>query len=151
MSGTQDHQKSPDHTPQLDELLTTIRAACAPDAGADVRSAGSIACRAILGVLDPTSLLGSPTAASPPRASTPATPTSPIATLLGAFGQMSPSTASAPTSPIAGLMGAISQIPREQLLDLVGGLRWLLGQPGPAYLTRPVASPPPSAEPRGGS
>lgn len=146
MSGTPDQQKTSDHAPQLDELLTTIRTACGPEAGADARTAGLIACRAILGVLDPASLAGGTTATSPPRTSTPSTPTSPIANLLGAFGQVSPSAAAQQTSPIAGLMGAISQIPREQLLDLVGGLRWLLGQPAPAYLTRPV-SPPPSAEP----
>jgi hypothetical protein len=142
MSGTPDQQKTLDHAPQLDELITTIRAACGPEAGADARAAGLIACRAILGVLDPASLAGT----SPPRASPPSAPTSPVATLLGGFGQVSPSAAAAQSSPIAGLVGAISQIPREQLLDLVGGLRWLLGQPGPAYLTPPV-SPPPSAEP----
>jgi len=115
---------------RIDELVATIRAALAPDAGTEVRSAGAIACRAILGALDPTSR---PSGLS-------AIPASPAAT--------SPtSTSAGSASPIAALLGTIGQIPRDQLLEVVGGLRWLLGQQGPTYLTRPT----PIARPPGGS
>jgi hypothetical protein len=40
------------------------------------------------------------------------------------------------------LLGAIGQVPREQLLEVIGGLRWLLGQQGPTYRTRPAPVPP---------
>ena len=129
MADTQDKPTPNDNAPRLDELLTTIRSALAQDAGQDARSAGAVACRAILGALDPASRPGAPfTPVSPPAASASTSPS-----------------ASAPTSPIAALIGAIGQIPREQLLDVIGGLRWLLGQPGPNYLTRPMPAPPPSS------
>lgn len=119
MSDTQDKPKPPDTDPRLDELLTTIRAALANDAAADMRSAGAIACRAILGALDPTS-----------RANTPAT----------AFS----TTPSAPssTSPLTAALGAFGSIPREQVVEfIVGGLRSILAHKGPTYLTRPRPSP----------
>lgn len=131
MTDTSDNSSTSDNTNRLDELVTTIRAALAQDAGADARSAGAIACRAILGALDPTSR---PTTGFSPA------PPSPAAR---------PSTTASPTttSPIATLLGAVGQIPREQLLEVIGGLRWLLGQQGPTYLTRPAPAP---ARPQGG-
>jgi hypothetical protein len=124
MSDTTDTPKPPDLAPRLDELLALIRTALVQDAGADARSAGAIACRAILGTLDPTSRAG-----VPPVAATPPIPTSPAAS-------------SAVASPIATLLGAIGQVPREQLLEVIGGLRWLLGQQGPTYRTSPAPVPP---------
>jgi hypothetical protein len=125
MSDTTDTPKLPDLAPRLDELLALIRTALAQDAGSDARSAGAIACRAILGALDPTSRAG-----VPPVAAAPPIPTSPAATSPAA------------TSPIVTLLGAIGQVPREQLLEVIGGLRWLLGQQGPTYRTRPAPVPP---------
>ena len=116
---------------RVDELVATIRAALAPDAGTEVRSAGAIACRAILGALDPASRANAGLSAIP---ASPAV-TSPTSTSAGS------------ASPIAALLGTIGQIPRDQLLEVVGGLRWLLGQQGPTYLTRPT----PIARPPGGS
>jgi hypothetical protein len=147
MSDPQDKSDPPDHAHRLDELLNAIRSALAQDAGADARSAGAVACQAILGVLDPTSR-ASGGAGTPSRMSTSPAATSPIATLLGAIRQLPATAASTSTSPIAGLLGAISQIPREQLLEAIGGLRGLLGQQGPTYLTRPT---PPPMRPAGGS
>lgn len=121
MTDTQDKPNPPNGAARLDELLTTIRDALAPDAAADARATGATACRAILGVLDPTSRASTPSAAALPSTLAPSTP--------------QPSTSSL---PIASLLGAIGQIPREQLVEVIGGLRWLLGQQGPAYLTRPA-------------
>jgi len=131
MTDTSDNPSTSDNTNRLDELITTIRAALAQDAGADARSAGAVACRAILGALDPTSR---PTAGFSPA------PPSPAA---------KPSTTASPasTSPIATLLGAVGQIPREQLLEVIGGLRWLLGQQGPTYLPRPAQ---PTTRPQSG-
>jgi hypothetical protein len=122
MTDTQDKPNAPDNAQRLDELITTIRAALASDAGTDVRSAGAIACRAILGALDPTSRPAPGVSPTPP----------------------SSAAASPQSSPIAALLGAIGQIPREQLLQVIGGLRWFLGQQGPTYLPRPM---PPTRSP----
>jgi hypothetical protein len=127
MADTQDNSCSPDSAHRLDELLATLRDALAQDAAADVRAAGVVACRAILGALDPASRPGAPF--------TPVSPASPS----------TPPSSTAPTSPLAALLGALGQIPREQLLDVVGGLRWLFGAQGPTYLTRPTPTPPRSA------
>lgn len=129
MNDATDHPEAPATVSRLEELLTRIRGALAQDAGPDERSAGAIACRAILGVLDP--------------ASRPGAPFIPIPTAAPAASSTEPSTSGASRSPIAALMGAIGLVPRDQLLDAIGGLRWLLGQPAPAYLTRP---PPPRAQ-----
>jgi hypothetical protein len=148
MTDPQDKSNPPDHAHRVDELLNAIHGALAQDAGADARSAGAVACQAILGVLDPTSRASGGAGTPSPMSTSPAA-TSPIATLLGAFRQL-PATASTSTStsPIAALLGAINQIPREQLLEAIGGLRGLLGQQGPTYLTRPR---PPPMRPAGGS
>jgi hypothetical protein len=129
MSDSPDNSTVSDSTSQLEELLTTIRTALAQDAGADSRSAGAIACRAILGTLDP--------------ASRSSTPFNRIPMVAPGASSTQPSTSSVPASPIAALLGAIGLVPREQLLDVIGGLRWLLGQPAPAYLTRPTPPRPP--------
>lgn len=111
----------PGTTHRADELLTTIRAALAQDADDDVRAAGVLACRAILGALDPVI-----------RANAPAVPSA------------SPMTSSSPASSIIGpMLAAIGTIPREQLLDVLGGLRWLFGSQGPTYLSRPSPLPTP--------
>ena len=125
MSNPQDKSNTTEQTQRFDELLATIRAATAPDAAADARSAGAIACRAILGALDP---------ASRPAVGSPSVP-------------QSTNHASA-TSPLAALFGAVGQIPREQLLGFFGGLRRLLAAPGPTYLARP-ASPTQPTRPQG--
>jgi len=105
----------PDTAHRFDDLITAIRSALAQDAAADARSAGAIACRAILGVLDPSS-----------RTTTPPAPTSPTS----------------PTSPIAAVLGAVTSMPREQILEFVaGGLRSMLTQRAPTYLSRPAPSP----------
>jgi hypothetical protein len=142
MTDSQDKSNMSDTASRLDEMLLTIRTALAQDAGPDARSAGTLACQAILGVLDSTSRPHAPAAAGPPAS------TSSIATLLNAIGR-SPATTSSTSSPVAALLGAISHISREQLLEAVGGLRWLFGQQGPTYLARPAPAPPPS--PGGGS
>ena len=126
MADTQDNSSSSDSTHRLDELLATIRGALAQDAAADARNAGAVACRAILGVLDPASRPGAPF--------TPVPPTSPSAS--------TPPTSTAPTSPFAALFGALGQVPREQLLDVLGGLRWLFSAPGPTYRSAPTPTVP---------
>jgi hypothetical protein len=114
MTDTQGKPNATETAHRLDELVTTIRGALAQDAAGDVRSAGALACRAILGVLDPSS-----------RSTTPA-----------------PSSPSSPTSPFTAALGAIGAIPREQILEfIVGGLRSVLTQRGPSYLTRPAPAP----------
>lgn len=127
MSDTTDNTTSPDPDTGIDELLATIRHALAEDVGADVRSVGALACRAILGVLDPVSRASiPPSTPSPPRSPV----TSPLASLLSAIGP-SPTSASGTGS-----------IPREQLLALLaGGLRSLLSRSEPAYRTFNARTP----------
>lgn len=115
MTETQD-KAHPSDSHRFDELLTTIRNALSQDAAADVRAAGTMACRAILDTLDPTS-----------RAPGPQAPM---------FATQRPPAA---TPSLSAVVGAIGQIPREQILEiLVGGLRSMLAKSGPAYLTRPM-------------
>jgi hypothetical protein len=140
MTDSQDKPNVSDSASRLDELLLTIRTSLEQDAGSEARSAGAVACRAILGALDPIAPPHVPT----PGPSVPAASTSPIATLLGALAR-NPSATSLTSSPVAALLAAISQIPREQLLEALGGLRWLFGQQGPTYLTRPAPVPQQSA------
>jgi hypothetical protein len=117
MTDTQDKNIPSETAHRLDDLFTAIRGALAQDAAVDARSAGALACRTILGVLDPSSRSTAPSA--------PASPTS-------------------PTSPLTNVLGAIGSIPREQIVELlVGGLRSILTQRRPTYLTRPA--PPPTA------
>jgi hypothetical protein len=145
MSDPTDDPRSPDPALRFDDLLGAIGAALAQEAGAEVRSAGALACRAILGVLDPTSRSNAPLT---PAATSP-TAASPIATLLGALGRTPPTTSPAAASPVAALLGAVGQLPREQLIEaIVGGLRSLLTPNGATYLTRPM--PTPKRPPEGG-
>src|SRR5690242_8330371 len=90
-----DSPNSSDPALRLDELVETLRAALTQDAGAEVRSAGALACRTILGALDPTGRTGDSSAMPRSPAVTSPTATSPIVALLGALGQMS--TATSPT------------------------------------------------------
>lgn len=78
MTDTQDKPNPPATAHRLDDLITAIRSALAQDAAADARSAGAIACRAILSVLEPPA----------PRAAVPAAPSSPIGAALGAIGSI---------------------------------------------------------------
>jgi len=142
VSDTTDNPKSPDPAPRLDDLLAMIRGALSQDATAEARSAGALACRAILGALDSTSRASAPAAASPSPAVTSSTASSPFATLLGALAQTPLATSDTATSPVGTLLGAIRQIPREQLVEaVVGGLRSLLSSSGPTYLPRPMPTP----------
>ena len=122
MTDSQDKSNSPDSLSRLDELLASVRAGLAADAGAEIRTAGAVACRAILAALDPSSRAGaaSPSVLASPTVAPPLT-----------------------SSPLAAVLGAIGQIPRERLLEVLTGLRWFLGQPGPTYRTRPA---PPRSE-----
>jgi hypothetical protein len=96
----------------VDDLITAIRSALAQDAAADVRSAGAIACRAILGVLDPPA----------PRAPSPAAPSSPIDAALGAIGTI-------PRDQLLGfVMGGLRSIFAQSS--------------APAYRSRPTPVPP---------
>lgn len=152
MSEITDSPKSPDPTHRIDELLTTIRDALAQDAPIEVRSAGAIACRAILGALDPTIRTSAPTALLASHGAASFAASSPIATLLTALGQVPTSMPGEAASPLTSLLGAIGQIPREQLIgSLVVGLRSLFSSGRPAYLVRPmlvpVRIPPPDDEP----
>ena len=124
MTDLHDTSKPADTGHRLDELFATIRGAMADNAVGDARSAGALACRAILGILDPSSRSG------------PQPPTPPL-----------PSSAA---SPLIAVLGALGSVPREQLVEtLLGGLRSILTQTGPTYLTRPAPAPPrsPGADP----
>lgn len=136
MSDTTDNPTSPDPAAGVDELLATIRDALTDNVSTDIRSAGALACRAILGVLDPASRASIPPS-TPSMPSPPTSPsvTSPFASLLSVIG---PSNASASGT------GSIS---REQLLALLaGGLRSLLTRSEPAYRTPPAQMPPRPSE-----
>ncbi|HEU4735374.1 MAG TPA: hypothetical protein VFT22_46100, partial [Kofleriaceae bacterium] len=78
MADTHDTPNSSDPAHRVDDLLTSIRAALAQDATSDVRSTGALACRTILGVLDPSSRV-----TTHPASATPSSPSSPLAAALG--------------------------------------------------------------------
>jgi hypothetical protein len=142
MNETTDSLKSPGPTHRIDELLTTIRDALAQDAPTEMRSAGAIACRAILGALDPTIRTSAPAALSSSHGAASSAASSPMATLLTALGQVPTAMPGEAASPLTSLLGAIGQIPREQLIgSLVVGLRSLFSSSGPAYLIRPIPVP----------
>jgi hypothetical protein len=61
-----------------------------------------------------------------------------MTSLLAGLGQLPSATPQPATSPMSALLGAIGKIPREQLLDVVSGLRWLFGGQAPTYLPRPM-------------
>jgi len=126
MTDTPDNPDPPGHS---DELIAAIRAALMPAASADARSAGTIACQAILSALDPTArpVAGIAPAPSSPSGATPTLPSS--------------------SSPIGTLIAAVGQMPREQVLGMLGnGLRWLLAPQAPTYRGRPA---PPTTRPPG--
>jgi hypothetical protein len=126
MTDTPDNPSPPGNAPRSDELIAAIRASLAPAAGADARSAGTIACQAILSALNPTARPISGVAPAP-SSSTPTPPSS--------------------SSPIATLIAAVGQMPREQVLGMLGnGLRWLLAPQAPTYIARPA---PPTTRPEG--
>lgn len=125
MSDTTNNTTPPDPATGANELLATIRNALAEDVGTDVRSAGALACRVVLGMLDPPSRGSDMPSTSP--ASNPSSVTSSLASLFSAIGRP-PSSSSGPGS-----------IPREQLLGLLtGALRSVLSQSEPMYRTAPV-------------
>jgi len=72
----------------VEEAITAIRSALAPEATAESRAAGIAACRAVLGALDPTTM-PAVVAVAPPNAAT-----------------------------VAQIVGALRGVPPDQLLDL---------------------------------
>lgn len=134
MTDPPDSSSQPPAAHRREELLSTIRAALTDEAGADARTAGAIACRAILETLEPELAMDARQITS----SAPATSasSSPLASLLATLGHMSAS-----NPAMAGFLEAVGRIPREHLLQTVGGLRWLLSQGGPRYLRRPPTGP----------
>jgi hypothetical protein len=72
----------------MEDVIEAIRAAMAPDATSEAKTAGIAACRAILGALE----------AAPGQPLIAASPT--------------------PASPIAAFVGSLRGVPVEQLLDL---------------------------------
>ena len=90
-----------DLAPPLVSLIASIRAGVARGASAEVRAAGATACRAILSVLD--AKPGQPLAASPQPLMSPASPGSPLASLL--------------SQP--GLLSKLAAMSREELIDLL--------------------------------
>lgn len=106
--------KSPDAAAHPHEsLLIAIRAALAPGAATDSRSAGAIACRTALGILEP------------------------------AGARVPLPTPNASTSPLDTAIGALGSVPREQLLPFIAaGLRSVLGRQPPTYRSRPNPPPP---------
>jgi hypothetical protein len=89
MTDMQDTPNPSDKPHPLDDLITSIHAAVAPNASADVRAIGATACRSLLAALE--AQAGQPLAAAP----------------------------SAPASTLAGMLSAFASMPREQLLDLL--------------------------------
>lgn len=104
----------------MDDLIETIRVACASDATDDIKERGAQACRTILTALD--AKAGEPLAAPPP-------PTEAAATAE-----------SVPTgAQIAALVGALKGVPPEQLLDMaIARLRAALPKDTPAPAVAPV-------------
>jgi len=76
----------------LDDLISSIRTAVAPDASAEARAVGATACRSILAALEAKS--GQPLTAAP-------------------------QTATAATSPLAAMLAQLAAMPREQMLEFI--------------------------------
>ena len=99
----------------MDDLIETIRVACASDATDDIKQRGAQACRTILTALD--AKAGEPLAADPV-----------------ASGDAVPS-----GTQIAALVGALKGLPPEQLLDMaIARLRAALPKDTPAPAVAPV-------------
>ena len=81
-----------DNTHPLDGLISSIRAATAPDASAEARAAGATACRSILTALE--AKAGQPLTAAPP-------------------------VATSATSPLATMLAQLVAMPREQMLEFI--------------------------------
>ena len=93
----------------MDELLETIRVATAADASDEARSAGSVACRAILAALE--------AKAGEPLVQVPATA----------------------ASPVAMAVSALRTVPPDQLLDLaIAKLRTMLPEGATPPKVEPV-------------
>jgi hypothetical protein len=97
----------------IDDLVSAIRTALAPDAPSEARTSAANACRVILRGLEPAGMRnGAPIA-------------TPASTLAG--------------TPLGAALGALGSIPREQILEfLVTGLRAVLTQTAPVYRGRPA-------------
>jgi hypothetical protein len=110
-----------DAASRIDDLVSAIRRALAPDAPSEARASAANACRVILRSLEPAGTRnGAPIAA-------------PASTLAG--------------TPLGTALGALSSIPRDQILEfLVTGLRAVLSQTAPMYRARPAPIPRPKAE-----
>lgn len=104
----------------MDELIETIRVACATDASDDTKQLGAQACRTLLTALDAKS--GEPLAApTPTNASTDAVPAG---------------------AQIAAIVGALKGLPPEQLLDMaIARLRAALPKDTPAPVVAPLSVP----------
>jgi hypothetical protein len=101
-----------DTTHPHQELVAAINAALAPQPDATVRSAGAIACRTALGIIEPS---------APRPAPAPAPPVPPT------------------TSPLDTKLSALAGLPKEQLLPVIGlALRSVFGHKPPAYRSRPA-------------
>lgn len=109
-----------DLAPTLISFLASIRAGVARGASAEARAAGATACRAILSVLD--AKPGQPLAASPQPLVSPASPASPLASLL--------------SQP--GLLSRLAAMSREELINLV---RQVTGAMPPRASTLSLAGP----------
>jgi hypothetical protein len=113
MSDPNDSDGPGDAAGHVDGLVSSIRSALASEASADARAAGAVACRAILGTLEPAATRNAARSSSSLDASP-----------LGA-------------TPSGATLGSI---PREQIVAfLVMGLRSLLGQgAAPTYRAPPI-------------
>lgn len=99
-----------------DDLVSSIRAALAPEASSEARTSAAHACRTILRGLEP----------APARNGSPGA--SPAAMLAG--------------TPLGNALGALSSLPRDQVLQLLlTGMRALLGQGSPTYRAAPPNRP----------
>ena len=104
----------------MDELIESIRVACASDATDDTKQRGAQACRTILTALEANA--GEPLAApTPPTANASTVP---------------------PGAQIAALVGALKGMPPEQLLDMaIARLRAALPKETPAPAIVPIRVP----------
>ena len=115
MSESNDNN-STDARSSNDDLMSSIRAALAPDASSDARTSAAHACRTLLRSLEP----------APARNGSPGA--SPAAMLAG--------------TPIGNALSALGSLPRDQVLQLLAtGMRVLFGQGSPSYRAAPLHRP----------
>lgn len=149
----------------LDDVIATIRAAVAPRASTDARTAGATACRTILTVLEakPGERLAGSSPAAPSTAAPPGSPIAGLASQLGALPRdklidVIKQLVAAPNSPLDGVLGQLAGMPREQMLALINQkLRAVApgqAQPpatsAPRFHLIPVPPIPPVRKPGGG-